>query len=278
MKIRIGYAPGPLADRATFVQVVDLLDRLRFDSIWVPEILGGPSPDPLSALGIAAGRVDRLKIGTQLVVPGRQPARLAKECATLDRLSGGRLLLTFVPGLEDDAEIERMGVAKAARGRLLDEGLGYCRKAWMVDEMRPAQEPLEVWLGGMGPKALERAGRVSDGWIPGFCTAETAGAGRRRIMEHADAAGREISPEHFGANIVYSRGRPPAEAIARLAARRPDADPASLIPTTWSQVRGVIDQFVAEGMSKFVLRPAGPVAHWDDELAEVAAEMLPLQS
>ena len=277
MKIRFGYAPGPLSDRATFLHVVDDLDRLGFDSIWLPEILGGAAPDPLSALGVVAGRVDRLKIGTQFVVPGRQPARLAKECATLDRLSGGRLLMTFVPGLEDTEEIALMGVPKADRARLLEAGLAYCREHWLTDDLRPAQRPLEVWLGGMGPKALARAGRLSDGWIPGFISPEIAAAGRVQVLRHAADADREISPEHFGANLVYSRGEPPAELLARLAARQPDADPRALVPTTWAQLRSIIDRYLTGGMSKFVLRPAAPPPDWSSELAEVAAEILPLQ-
>ncbi len=282
MKVRFGYSASHVREPDEFLELVDDLDRLQFDSVWLAEILGGPTPDPMSALGIAAGRVSRLKLGSQIVVPGRQPARLAKECATLDRFSGGRFLLTFVPGLEDDDEIARMGVPKTDRGHLLEAGLLACRQSWANDELRPGQTPLEVWLGGLGPKALERCGRVGDGWIPGLCTPEHAGKARLTILEHASRFEREFSDEHFGANVLYSTGEPSAEILARLAARRQpgiEVNPRDLVPTSWPALRSLIDRYLQAGFSKFVLRSASsPTSPPTRELEELAAEILPLQS
>ena len=68
----------------------------------------------------------------------------------------------------------------------------------------PVQQPLEVWLGGTVPAALERCGRLSDGWLPSLCTPDEAAAGRVVIEEAAAAAGRSISGEHFGMSIGYA--------------------------------------------------------------------------
>ncbi|HEV7720566.1 MAG TPA: LLM class flavin-dependent oxidoreductase, partial [Iamia sp.] len=92
MKIRIGVGLGThtLANtQDTFVPYVRDVERLGFDSLWLSERLTGDAPDPLVALAVAAGATTKLKLGTGvLVVPGRNPVVLAKEMASLDRLSG----------------------------------------------------------------------------------------------------------------------------------------------------------------------------------------------
>ena len=101
MKIRIGVGlgPAPVDDGAGLAGVVDALAESGFDSIWLPEILTAPTIDPLVGLAFAAAHNQRLKLGTTILLPGHNPVRLAKQLAGLDRLSAGRLLVTFVPGL-----------------------------------------------------------------------------------------------------------------------------------------------------------------------------------
>ena len=255
LKVRIGYSAGATgaADPASFAHLVDHLEHLGFDSVWVPEVLTGATLDPLTALGFAAGRTSRLKLGSHLIAPGRNPARLAKELATLDRLSEGRLLLTFVIGLPEGPELSAGGVPRAERVGVLDETLGLLRRFWRGErvthhgrwfdlddvaiEPTPRQSPLEVWYGGLLPAALRRCGELADGWIPGLITPDRAAAAKAEIDAAAAAAGRRIDPEHFGANVSYSRGPLPSEARERLAARYHVEDPAELVPapsTPWS--------------------------------------------
>jgi len=118
VKVRIGVGIGalPLPDHQGFAHLVDDLDELGFDSIWLPEVLTVPTLDPLTALAFAAAHNPRLKLGTTLLLPGRNPVRLAKALATLDVLSGGRLLTTFVPGIPRLPESDAAGVDPADRG------------------------------------------------------------------------------------------------------------------------------------------------------------------
>ena len=98
MKVRIGYGLGvrTTLNDTGFLDVVDTLERLRFDSLWLSERIGGDAPDPLVAMAMAAARTTRLKVGMSvMVLPGRNPIVLAKELATLDRMSNGRLLPAF---------------------------------------------------------------------------------------------------------------------------------------------------------------------------------------
>src|SRR5207247_7399018 len=85
----------------------------------------------------------------------------------------------------------------------------------------PVQQPREVWLGGTAPAALERCGRLSDGWLPSLCTPEEAAAGRVVIEEAAARAGRSISSEHFGVSIGYAGAPIDPATLRMMTARRP---------------------------------------------------------
>src|SRR4051794_20567073 len=106
MKVRIGVAIGgavaPPIDQLG--AVIDALERLHFDSLWLPETLVAGTFDPMVGLGFAAARAPRLKLGMHLIVPGKNPLGLARAMAELDQLSGGRLLTTAVLGLDLPAE------------------------------------------------------------------------------------------------------------------------------------------------------------------------------
>jgi alkanesulfonate monooxygenase SsuD/methylene tetrahydromethanopterin reductase-like flavin-dependent oxidoreductase (luciferase family) len=138
--------------------------------------------------------------------------------------------------------------------------------------------PLEMWLGGQLPGALRRAGRLGDGWIPGLLTPTEAAAKRQHIEAAAAAAGRTIDPEHFGVNLIYSRGPLPVAVVEQLRQRRPNLNPADLVPQSRKALHERIDAWLAVGFSKFLLRPAVPPTDWTAELATLAADVLERQT
>lgn len=301
MKVRIGLGLGVRSrlNDTSFGEVVDTLEALGWDSLWLSERIGGEAPDPVVAMAVAAGRTRKLKLGTSvMVLPGRNPVVLAKELATLDRMSGGRLLPAFGLGVVDPREQQAFGVERTRRARLFDESLAVLRACWSgqpvhhegesfrYDGLRvlppPVQEHIDVWLGGIAPSELKRVGRLGDGWLPSFITPQDAAQGRPVIEETAAAHGREIDPEHFGVYIPYAHGRLPDALVAGLAARRPDLeDPRCLVPQGWDALCDTIDAFVAVGTSKFVVLPIvepDGVAAWCDHLAEAASVLLPKQT
>src|SRR3982751_3828733 len=111
------------------------MERCRFDSLWLSEVLSTPVVDPLAGLAFAAATVNKLKLGTTMLAPGRNPVRLAKELATIDRLSGGRLLVVLVPGLTEPAESQAIGVPTRERSAWLDEMLPLLRRFWTEDNV-----------------------------------------------------------------------------------------------------------------------------------------------
>ena len=293
MKIRIGIGVASASSNPeTLGEIVTAIDELGFDSLWLSEVLTGPVIDPAIGLAWAAASNPRLKVGTTMLLPGRNVLRLAKQLASLDALSQGRLLVTLVPGLTYAPERDAIGVEPKRRGAVIDEAMPLLRRLWAGEtvshegtlgsfkEVRlsplPVQQPLEMWLGGTAPAALERCGRLSDGWLPSLCTPEEAAAGRVVIDEAAAKAGRSISREHFGMSIGYATA-PIDPAVARtMTARRPRS--VELTPVGLPAVREKLQRFIDVGFSKFVLRPIVAPASWRAELDALAGAVGDLQT
>jgi probable F420-dependent oxidoreductase len=295
VKIRFAVAPhSGLAGRADLLGFAAAVQDSGFDGIWLSDLPAGPVLDPLLGLALVAGRTDRLRLGANIVPLGRNPFLLGKELAQLDRLCDGRLLLSFVTGIDQPGEREVLGLNGATRGAVLEEVLQLVRAWWAGDAVShrserweftnllpaatPAQDPLEVWLGGRGPRALDRVGRIADGWLGAQLTPDETRVARERIQAAAAGAGRQIDPEHFGLSIAYARVPPGPALLANVSARRPNIDPLALVPVGAPGLRSFIEGCIDAGLSKFVVRPAGPVAEWADEAAWLAAAILDLQT
>jgi len=298
MKVRVGVGLGTRTlsgDAERFAAMVDALEALRFDSLWLSEKVTDDCPDPLIALAFAAARTRRLKLGTSvLVLPGRNPMLLAKELATLDRLSSGRLLPAFGLGQVDPGEQQAFGVARGQRASLFDEVLPLLRRFWTEDAVDhdgphhryegarvrpfPVQQPIDIWLGGIAPSELRRTGRLGDGWLPSFCTPDDVARGRPEIERIAAEHGRTIDPEHFGALVPYAVDGIPDALGAFLARRRPDVQVTDVVAGGIADLSPLLERFTEAGASKFVVVPIGEPERWDDHLAEVAEAVKPLET
>jgi probable F420-dependent oxidoreductase len=293
MKVRIGVGAGGAAlTPGTLGELVAGLDALSFDSLWLSEVLTGPALDPVVGLSWAAASNARVKLGTTMLLPGRNVLRLARQLASLDVLCQGRLLVTLVPGLTYSPEREAIGLEPRLRGAFIDEALPLLRRLWAGETVShegaagtlrdvtlrpvPAQQPLEVWLGGTAPGALDRCGRLADGWLPSLCTPEEAAAGRVVVEAAAARAGRAISAEHFGVSIGYATAPIEPDVARSMTARRPRA--LELTPVGWPALRARLERFIAVGFSKFVLRPVAAPASWRAELEALSAAVGDLQT
>ncbi|MGP0030379.1 MAG: LLM class flavin-dependent oxidoreductase [Acidimicrobiales bacterium] len=297
MKIRIGISAGG-QDLAPdeMAGLGRSIAEYGFDSLWLPEVLTRPGPDPLVGLAWTSGACPGLKIGTTMLLPGRNLVWLAKAVATLDLLSGGRFLLTFVPGLSLGGERQAIGIPAAARGEAMDDALPVLRRLWSGEPVshrgssgsfsdvsvspRPVQDPFDVWLGGNAPAALDRCGRLGDGWIPALCTPQDAASGKEVIERVASEHGRTISPEHFGVSIAYAPegtdlGAGPVAALARRARGRPLEQ---IVPVGLAGLRALVEEYLSLGFSKFIVRPLSPPERWPAALEPLAAAVGGLQT
>ncbi len=296
MKVRVGYGLGnlrPLSGDALGA-MAEGLEGHGFDSLWLSERISGPAPDPVLALTYAAARTRRIKLGTSVsVLPGRSPALVAKEWATLDVLSNGRALPAFGLGIAHPIEQQAFGVERGDRAEIFDEALPLLRRFWAEDAVdhdgrwfqyegmsvlpKPAH-PLDVWLGGKAPSELRRVGRLGDGWLASFTTPEQCKTARVAIEDAADAERRAIDPEHFGAMVLYTHDAVPDLIAQVIRTRNPDADVDDVVARGWANLRTLCERYVANGFSKLVLVPLNEPRDWNDELAAGATEVLPIQT
>jgi probable F420-dependent oxidoreductase len=299
VKVRIGISLGAAGVPGEFTAAVDELERAGVDSLWLPEMVYGPLVEPFIGMAHALSRTAKLKVGTGVsVLPGRHPVLVAKQLASLAGLAPGRVLPVFGLRPARRNELGLFPVAPGQRAAVFDESLRLLRLLLRQDTVSfegtfftvegasigplPAK-PLDIWLGGTAPGALQRIGRLADGWLASLITPEEAGAGRRAIEAAAAAAGREVEPDHYGISLAVATEGIPAELIAAVRERRPDADPASLVAASWPDARRMIEAYVAQGLSKFVVRPAGPLPRAgsrsaDRFLGQFVSEMMPLQT
>ena len=293
MKVRIGIGLGGAGRPDGFSAAVDRCEQIGVDSLWLPEMVYGDLVEPFIGMAHALSRTSRLKVGSGLsVLPGRHPVLVAKQLASLAGLAPRRVLPVFGLKPARPSELALFPVPPARRAAVFDESLELLRRLLRQENVsfqgefftvegasvgpRPAK-PLDIWLGGSAPGALRRVGRLGDGWLASFLTPQEAAAGRQVIQEAAAAAGREVELDHFGISLAVATGGIPAELIEAARQRRPDADPAALIATSWSDAARLIEAYVAAGLSKFVIRPAATPASLSRFMDDFAREMLPLQ-
>jgi alkanesulfonate monooxygenase SsuD/methylene tetrahydromethanopterin reductase-like flavin-dependent oxidoreductase (luciferase family) len=181
-------------------------ERLGADALWTCDHLFWPHPivECLSALAIAAGATTDVTIGScVLQLPLRDPFTLAKQAATLQHLSDGRLILGLGVG-SHEGEYAAAAADFADRGRRMDDSLTLLTRAWgsnPADRYRLEPAPrVPLWFGGSGPAALRRTVALGDGWVPLFISLEDYRAGLDALDAAALGAGR--NPEHITRSVV----------------------------------------------------------------------------
>lgn len=292
MKVRIGLGSVPHDDLGEYV---DACEAAGVDSIWLSDQPSSGTVDPLIGLAYAAGRTRTLKLGTGvLVLPGRNPMLVAAQLASLAALAPRRILPTF--GVRPVGERERAlyPVPDGERPAVFDEALVVLRRLlsepsvthhgrfFHLDDASVGPlppRPLDLWLGGRAPAGLRRIGRLADGWLGSLVTPAEAERCRLGIERAAAEAGRVIEADHYGTNItVLPPGSDRDAVLARTGRRRPDVDPALLVADGWAAARTQIREFVGVGLTKFVVRPAAPVASWRGFVDGFSAELGPEQT
>ena len=287
MSVRIGLGAGllPGTTPRSFYRWVDLCEESEVDSIWFSERLVGPQSalEPMTAMAAIAGRTERIKFGMNVVLlPLRDPLVLAKECATIDYLSDGRLLPAFGVGAPNAPEWRATGREPRGRGALADEMIDLLVRLWEEDGVtfegkhfcyeeasiapKPVQQPLPLWIGGSSDAAIKRTALRGTGWLAGIQTPAQVGPVVQKIRAATAEAGRTIDEDHYGAGFPFRFGSWDDEPIARTAkayGRFAALDPKALFAV--GDARAIIArarEYVACGISKFVLRP---LADSDDD-------------
>ncbi len=301
--IGIGIAGFPFSGPTAFLEWIDLCEARGIDSVWLSERLVGTQPnlEMITAFGVIAGRTRRLKFGMNaIVLPLRDPLILAKECATLDYLSDGRLLPVFGVGSDLAPEWRTTGRSPEGRGSRSDEMLVLLSRLWREDSVsfhgkhfqyenvsispKPKQPELPIWIGGSSDAAIRRTATLGTGWLGGTQSPAQVKPVVAKIRAAVAAAGRTIDDDHYGAGFPFRFGSREDEIVQRnadgLSRISGGADPwASIAVGTADDIAARVSEYVDAGASKFVMKPmASSDAELMDQTQRLADEVLPLFS
>ena len=207
-----------LASTEAIVTVAQQAEALGFDSVWVSDHIVVPRSaiprfgevffEPFTTLAYVAGKTKRVRLGTSVIIlPYRHPLFMGKALATLDVLSGGRVIVGAAVGWLAE-EFEALGIPFTERGARSDEALKVMRALWTEAEpkfegkffrfagIRAEPKPLQkphppIWIGGNSPAAFRRAAEFAGAWHPSHRPVEEIAAGARQFKALAKARGRD---------------------------------------------------------------------------------------
>jgi len=232
-----------LPDPGFFRAVAELAEEAGYDSLWAGDHLSFHNPivDVTVALSTFAARTERIAIGAGvLLLPLRHPSLVAKEFASLDYLSAGRVVLGVGVGGEGARDFEAVDIPIGERGARTDEAMLALRELFLRPQasfagrffrfeditieprsVRPGGPPL--WVGGRSAAALRRAGRLGDGWMPIWVSAERFERGWEQVRRHAREAGRDpdllVPAVVLPAHVEDERARAEAQLAQHLSRR-----------------------------------------------------------
>jgi len=270
----------PFPDAEAYWRWVDLCEEGGVDSLWQTDRIVSSEPilESMTAMAALAGRTRRIKFGVNVVsLALRDPVLVAKQCATIDVLSNGRLLPAFGIGSPRAPEWAALHLDTGTRGRKTDEALEIIARLWRQDKVdfagvhyrlsgasiapKPVQPTLPMWIGGSSLAAIRRTARYGTGWQAGPETPIEVGRIVAGIRAAATELGRTIEADHYGAGFPFSfgqAGRPHLERAMEAYARRTGnpADGYFAIGDADS-ILARLAEYIGAGISKFVLRPLG---------------------
>ena len=307
MKVRIGIGIGswpfePVSP-GSVLELIDRCEALGIDSLWLSDSIVSRDNllEPITLMAFMASRLQNMMFGTSvLALPVRNPVILAKELATLDLLSGGRLLPAVGLGSDDSTDFHATGVPKKERGRRADEAILLMRRLWTEDKVsfngefysvrdvtispKPHQKGgPPIWIGGRSDAALRRVGRLGDGWLVSSVTAAEVKQGISSIRRYASEAGREVPEDHYGVLLAFlftddsEEGLKAVSTVLRPRPGIPNSEISAVGPP--ELIRARIEEYIEAGATKFVMRPACAGDTWYQQLELLAREVIaPLQT
>jgi probable F420-dependent oxidoreductase len=209
------------------------VDEAGFHSAWAMEsqLVAASALEPFSVLAFAAANTISIGLGVAVAILAlHQPVRLARQAATIDRLSDGRLTLGVGIGAPV-LPVGAFGISSTERAPRFEEYLDVMRRLWTGSEVdfegrfvtlrrarmepKPVQNPLPVWFGASSPPALKRAARLADGWIGAGSTPSSAFPAQvTQLKENLAVQGRDPDSFPIGKRAYVAIDRPAEEVAA----------------------------------------------------------------
>ena len=278
--IGLGMAEFPFSSANAFWKWVELCEDGGVDSIWQTDRLVSKVPflETMSTMAALAGATRKLKFGMNVASVGlRDPLLLAKQCATVDFLSNGRILPAFGVGSPIAPDWEATGRTSKGSGKIADEALTLIARLWAEEKVtfegehfhykdasispRPVNKNIPLWIGGSSKVAIRRTARVGTGWQAGAESPAEVAPVVAAIKAAAKEAGRQIDDDHYGTGFYFRFGGwddGPLPFLVKNYQKRTGRDPQHTFAVGDARDIGArIEEYAAAGISKFVLRPTG---------------------
>ena len=254
------------------MEISQVCEEEGYDSVWATDHVIMPADlkepygellEPLTTLSFIASRTRRLRLGTSvLVLPQRNPILVAKQAATLDVFSGGRVTLGLGAGWAEK-EFGFMNSDFSRRGRVFDEEIRLMKALWSMDQVnfqgeffkvsdavflpKPLNRDISVWIGGNGPKSVRRAMALGDGWHPVGPTLDDFRWGAERIR----AAGKGLTVSVRMTADVRKR---------REGVKVTDGGKRAVVSGSGAEIRKEIDDHASAGLEYFCASMLHPSA------------------
>ena len=299
--MQIGLLLGGLASANALGALAAEAEALGFDSLWAGDHIAFPAPilDPLQVLACFASHTQRVRLGTCVyLLPLRHPTTVAKLVASLDFISGGRVIFGIGVGGEFPGEFQASGVPVHERGARTNEAIAVLRQLWQGDEashagrffridpvrLKPA--PVQpggppIWIGGRSDAALRRTARYGDGYVGYMLSPEGFRERVARIRTLAETSGRAARPiaaalmtfavvdadrtralQHAGAMLGAMYGRNMESAAARYC-----------IVGTADDCRASAQRYADAGVEHLVITPLAHGGGTTDQVRALAAAL-----
>jgi probable F420-dependent oxidoreductase len=301
--LRFGAQLGGVHAPATQLELARRAEALGYESLWCGDHVSFHNPiyESTTLLSAYAAVTSRARLGTAVYLLALRPAAIAaKVTATLDALSGGRLIFGVGVGGENPKEFELCGVPHRERGARVSEGIDAVRALWrdtpatfrgrftsfenVSIDPKPVQRPgPPIWIGGRSDAALARAGRQGDGWVSYVVQPERYAQSLDKIHRAAQAAGRKLDgfvAAHLAFVTVgrdYERAKAAwVKALTKRYAQ--DFEPLAAkygIIGTPEQCAEQLERFRAAGCAYVIVSPIGEPEDEREQLERVAADVVP---
>lgn len=274
----LGTARFPFDAARDYFRWIEHCEAAGVNSIWQTDrlVTSESMLECMSAMAVIAGHTERIRFGMNVAsIALRDPLLTARQCATIDYLSDGRLLPAFGLGSAFSRDYVATGTPTRRRGKKADEALALLARLWVEDEVdfdgeffqyqgaciapKPANADIPLWIGGSSDVAMTRTAKYGTGWLGGIDTPEQAARVVNGIKLALQDTGRTIDDDHYGASFLYRFGSPDDAIVARTAAgltarTKGDAD-RYLVAGDAADVIRRINEFIDAGCEKFVLLP-----------------------
>ncbi len=274
----LGISRFPFESARGYWRWVEQCEAGGVNSIWQTDRLVSKEPmlESLSTMAAIAGATERIRFGMNVAsIALRDPLLTAKQCATIDMLSEGRLLPAFGIGSALSMDYRATGTPTKARGKKANEALELVSRLWQEDDVtfegeffhyenatiepKPANPRIPLWIGGSSEVAMKRTARYGTGWLGGIDSPEQSKVMVDGIKAALKETGRTIDDDHYGATFSFRFGSP-EEPIAKRAAEglkaRTGKDPSRfMVAGSTDDIMRRIDEYIAAGCEKFVMMP-----------------------